>query len=138
MGRSRQEYLNYFRYMENEHIKSNLGGMAFDDVVWHFHNAVDVDKLFTEDELIKMFPKLLQSQEQNELFETKVIYYEVGYEIPNILESGSTYQVHWKGKSETEAFKEFGKRNNNYILRFIYDGEKFQKQMYDSEHQKWE
>lgn len=124
--------------MENEHIKSNLGGMAFDDVVWHFHNAVDVDKLFTEDELIKMFPKLLQSQEQNELFETKVIYYEVGYEIPNILESGSTYQVHWKGKSETEAFKEFGKRNNNYILRFIYDGEKFQKQMYDSEHQKWE
>lgn len=69
---------------------------------------------------------------------TKVIKYEVGYEIPNILESGSTYQIHWKGKSEDEAFREYAKRGNNYIFRLIIDGGKLRQQQYDPEQQIWE
>lgn len=37
-----------------------LGGMVWDDIVWHIHRAVDKDKLFTTNELVDMFPKLLR------------------------------------------------------------------------------
>lgn len=36
-----------------------LGGMAWDDICWHIHGAVDEDKVFTTNELADMFPKLL-------------------------------------------------------------------------------
>lgn len=60
----RDEYLKFFRHMEDEHIKDPLGGMAFDEVCWWIHNAVDVDELFTEDELHNLFPVLIQSDDE--------------------------------------------------------------------------
>lgn len=33
--------------------------MAWDDIVWHIHDAVDEKKLFTKNELADMFPDLL-------------------------------------------------------------------------------
>lgn len=64
MKKNKDEYLRFFRHMENEHKKEALGGMAWDEVGWWIHDAVDVDKLFTLEELHKLFPILIRSQEQ--------------------------------------------------------------------------
>lgn len=56
---SREEYVKYFTHMEEEDQKCMLGGMAWDDIGWHIHGAVDGDKCFTRNELADMFPKLL-------------------------------------------------------------------------------
>ena len=45
--------------MEEEDKEFALGGMAWDDISWHVHDAVDVYKLFTRNELADMFPHLL-------------------------------------------------------------------------------
>lgn len=45
--------------MQDEDQKCMLGGMAWDDIGWHIHGAVDEDKVFTKNELADMFPKLL-------------------------------------------------------------------------------
>lgn len=55
---SREEYIKYFTHMQDEDQKSMLGGMAWDDIGWHFYEAVDRDKVFTKKELADMFPKL--------------------------------------------------------------------------------
>lgn len=34
--------------------------MAWDDIGWHIYGAVDEDKVFTRNELVEMFPKLLR------------------------------------------------------------------------------
>jgi hypothetical protein len=59
MKDNRQWYIGYFSYMEEEDKKIPLGGMAWDDISWHIHDAVDVYKLFTRNELANMFPDLL-------------------------------------------------------------------------------
>ena len=51
---SRKEYIDYFTHIE----KSMLYGMVQDDIGWHVHRAVNVDKVFTTNELADMFPKL--------------------------------------------------------------------------------
>lgn len=56
---SREEYIKYFTHMQDEDQKCMLGGMAWDDIGWHIHGAVDEDKVFTRNELANMFPKLL-------------------------------------------------------------------------------
>ena len=56
---SREEYIKYFTHMQDKEQKCMLGGMAWDDIVWHIHGAVDKDKVFTTNELADMFPKLL-------------------------------------------------------------------------------
>lgn len=56
--KTKHDYINYFEHMEEEDKKCPLGGMAWDDIVWWVHNAVEVDKLFTVDELKEMFPYL--------------------------------------------------------------------------------
>ena len=56
---TKQEYIDYFTRMQDENEKSMLGGMAWDGIVWRIHDAVDVDKVFTNNELADMFPKLL-------------------------------------------------------------------------------
>lgn len=56
---SREEYIEYFTHMQAEDQKCMLGGMAWDDISWHIHRAVDEDKVFTVNELADMFPKLL-------------------------------------------------------------------------------
>lgn len=66
MGRTREEYLIFFRHMEDEHKKEALNGMAYDEVDWWIHDAVEVDKLFTLEELHELFPILIKSQEQIE------------------------------------------------------------------------
>lgn len=56
---SREEYIRYFTHMQDEDQKCMLGGMAWDDIGWHIHGAVDEYKVFTRNELADMFPKLL-------------------------------------------------------------------------------
>lgn len=40
-------------------IKCVLGGIAWDDIGWHIHGAVDKDMMFAINELADMLPKLL-------------------------------------------------------------------------------
>ena len=56
---NREKYIEYPTYMQDEEQKCMLGGMAWDDIVWHIHRAVDEDKVFKRSELADMFPKLL-------------------------------------------------------------------------------
>lgn len=55
----REEYIEYFTHMQEEHIRLPLGGMAWDDVYWWIYNAIEKDKCFIKEELAKMFPVLL-------------------------------------------------------------------------------
>ena len=59
MEDKKKRYLDYFKHMEEEHIKLPLGGMAWDDIGWHLHDAITIDKLFTLEELEELFPILL-------------------------------------------------------------------------------
>ena len=59
MKDKRQEYIEYFTYMQEEDKKIPLGGMAWDDICWWIHDATEKDKLFTRNELADMFPDLL-------------------------------------------------------------------------------
>lgn len=56
---SKQEYINYFTHMQEEDKKCLLGGMAWDDICWWIHDAIERDKVFTRNELADMFPNLL-------------------------------------------------------------------------------
>lgn len=56
---TKDEYLAFFRHMEEEHKKIPLGGMAWDEVAWWIHDAVEVDKLFTLAELHSLFPAII-------------------------------------------------------------------------------
>lgn len=53
---TREEYIHYFNHMEEENKKISLGGMAWDDIAYMIHNAIYVDKIFTEEEFSKLFP----------------------------------------------------------------------------------
>ena len=46
--------------MEEEDKKSLLGGMAWDEINWWLHYAIDEDRLFTLEELKEKFPYLLK------------------------------------------------------------------------------
>ena len=59
MKDKRQEYIEYFTYMQEEDKKIPLGGMAWDDIGWWSCDATEKDKLFTRNELADMFPDLL-------------------------------------------------------------------------------
>ena len=59
MESKKQEYIKYFIYMQEENKKIPLGGMAWDDICWWIHNAVEKDKQFTKNELANMLPDLL-------------------------------------------------------------------------------
>lgn len=59
MESKKQVYIKYFTYMQEENKKIPLGGMAWDDICWWIHSAVEKDKLFTRNELANMFPDLL-------------------------------------------------------------------------------
>ena len=59
MKDKRQEYIDYFTYMQKEDNKSMLGPMAWDGISWWIYNAIETDKLFTKEELADMFPQLL-------------------------------------------------------------------------------
>jgi len=66
MNNSKKEwYINYFSHMQEEDKKYPLGGMAWDDIGWHIHGAVDEDKVFTRNELADMFPTLLGHIKEN-------------------------------------------------------------------------
>lgn len=59
MKDKRQEYIEYFTHMQEEDNKALLGGMAWDDIVWHIYYATEKYQLFTKNELADMFPNLL-------------------------------------------------------------------------------
>lgn len=59
MKDKKQWYIEYFKHMDKEHKRIPLGGMAWDDIGWQLYYAIDVDKLFTRNELADMFPDLL-------------------------------------------------------------------------------
>lgn len=52
----KQELLEYFTHMEREHFKCSLGGMAWDDVNWHLHDAIKLG--LNKFKLAEMFPLL--------------------------------------------------------------------------------
>ena len=56
---SKEEYIKYFTHMQEEDKKCMLGCMAWDDIGFAIHNAIENDKLFTKEELIEKFPSLL-------------------------------------------------------------------------------
>lgn len=53
---SKEEYIKYFRHMEAEDKIAPLGGMAWDDIAYFIYHAIEVDKVFTEEEFSTMFP----------------------------------------------------------------------------------
>ena len=60
LGMTRQEYIDYFTKMEYEEANNGpLDGAEWDDVAWQLFHATETDKLFTDEELREMFPKLL-------------------------------------------------------------------------------
>lgn len=54
-----KEYIRYFVHMQEEDNKSLLGGMTWDDIVWHIYYATEKYQLFTKNELADIFPDLL-------------------------------------------------------------------------------
>lgn len=50
----REEYIKCFTHMQDEDQKCMLGGMAWDDIYWHIHGAVDKDYAFTRNEFWAM------------------------------------------------------------------------------------
>ena len=54
---NKQWYIDYFAHMEEEEIKLHLGGMAWDDVMYHAEQAVK-QGIFTINELQKRWPAL--------------------------------------------------------------------------------
>ena len=53
----KQWYIDYFTYMEEEHKKIPLGGMAWDDVNYHACTAVEKG-VFTRQEILEGWPAL--------------------------------------------------------------------------------
>lgn len=63
MKHTKQEYINFFTYMEQEEVHDGpLGGQAWDEIDWRLHYAVDVDKVFTKNELADMFLNLFRRE----------------------------------------------------------------------------
>lgn len=56
---SREEYIKYFTHMQDEDQKSMLGGMAWDDIGWHFYEAVDRDKVFTKKRISRYVSEII-------------------------------------------------------------------------------
>lgn len=67
----------------------------------------------------------------------RVIRYEVGYDISEILGSGTTYYPVWKGNSEEDAFNEFNKPYMTYLMRVIKDDGRLRTQFYDRYTKQW-
>ena len=57
MPNTKQFYIDYFQHMEDEDKKDLLGGMALDDVSWHFNDAIE-NGVFNKFDLAFMFPRL--------------------------------------------------------------------------------
>lgn len=60
MHATKEEYLKFFKHMEEEHKKIPLEGMAWDEVDWRLYYAIIEDKVFTLKELKKLFPDLFR------------------------------------------------------------------------------
>lgn len=61
MLHSKKEYIQFFSHMEQEEINdAPLGAQAWDEISWWFHNATEIDKYFSENELYEMFPILFK------------------------------------------------------------------------------
>ena len=58
MDALKQEYYNFFKHMEDEDKKLPLGGMAWDEISYWAYDAIEVDKVYTEEELKATFPYL--------------------------------------------------------------------------------
>ena len=59
-----------------------------------------------------------------------VHWYEVGYDISNILGSGTEYHPVWKGKSEAEALEQLNKPGMTYLSREIKENGRLRTQYY--------
>lgn len=59
MESKKQVYIKYFTHMQEEDKKIPLGGIAWDDICWWIHDAVEKDKLFTRNKLANMFPDFI-------------------------------------------------------------------------------
>ena len=53
---TKEEYIKFFKHMEEEHNKIPLGGMAWDDIAYMAYHAIYIDKVFTEEEFLNLFP----------------------------------------------------------------------------------
>ena len=58
--RPANEYIRFFKHMDEENKKDLLGGMAWDEVGWWVYDATKTDELFTMMELHEMFPDLIR------------------------------------------------------------------------------
>ena len=57
---AREEYIKFFRHMEDEDKKGMMTPMAWDEVCWWVYNATERDKIFTKQELKNSYPYLLR------------------------------------------------------------------------------
>jgi|GEM_PF-4195893 len=53
----KEDFYEYFAHMQNEENNGGLGGMAWDDICWQIHSAVEFG--ITQEQLAKDFPSLL-------------------------------------------------------------------------------
>lgn len=60
-----------------------------------------------------------------------VLWYEVGYDISNVLGSGTEYHPVWRGKSEAEAIERFNQPEMTYLCREIKENGRHRTQYYD-------
>lgn len=57
MAYTKSSLYEYFDHMQSENDKCMIGGMGWDDIVWHMHYASELG--IADEELAKDFPRLL-------------------------------------------------------------------------------
>lgn len=68
----------------------------------------------------------------------KVLFYEIGHDISNILGSGTDYVVDYTTKYEKDAFYYFSQPGMTFMRRTIRDGTHLRHEFYNVIHGLWE
>ena len=60
--KNKEDYLAFFIYMEQKILHGGLDSEEWDEVTWWFEEAVNLDKVFTYEELVDRFPGLFNEE----------------------------------------------------------------------------
>jgi len=68
----------------------------------------------------------------------KVLFYEIGHDVSNILGSGTDYVVDYRTSDESDAFCHFNQPGMTFMRRTIRDGTHLRHEFYNVIHGLWE
>jgi hypothetical protein len=68
----------------------------------------------------------------------KVLFYEIGYDSPNVLGSGTDYIVNYRTNDEKDAFNHFNQRGMTFMRRLVRDGSHLRHEFYNRFTGLWE